>query len=114
MNTSLRGNVSKTAGSWAKLVARISTGFPAIHWERSDRLVVAAVEDDEDARRLRADVFERMAEALEDVADVALAERFLPPSPVRTEQGHAERAAQHRLPLRGVGVPVQFAEHPSP
>jgi len=35
MKTSLRGNVSKTAGSWVKLVARMSTGFPAIHWERS-------------------------------------------------------------------------------
>ena len=37
MNTSLRGNFSKTAGSCEKFVARMSTGLPAIH---CDRLIV--------------------------------------------------------------------------
>jgi len=35
MKTSSRGNFSKMAESCEKLVARMSVGFPAIHWERS-------------------------------------------------------------------------------
>ena len=34
-NTSLRGNFSNTEASCEKFVARISLGFPAIHWDTS-------------------------------------------------------------------------------
>src|SRR5208283_239209 len=71
---------------------------------------MTAVEDDEDSGLLFADVLDRVAEALRDVADIALPQRLFAPASARAEQGHVEFAAQDVLPLGGVGMPVQFAK----
>ena len=58
--------LSKVGG---KDIGRVS-GDPL---RQIDGLVMAVVEDDEDARLLLADVLNRVTEALRDVADIALA-----------------------------------------
>ncbi len=75
-----------------------------------DRLVVARVEADQDAAGLVADVLDRVAVALGDVADVALVERLGPVAAVRAEQRDADLALDDVLPLVGGRVPVQLAE----
>src|SRR5271166_7065484 len=75
-----------------------------------NRLVMAVVEDDQDARLPAADVFDRMPEPLRDVADVALAESLLAPAPVRAEQRHEKIARKHVLPFARVRMPVELAQ----
>ena len=75
-----------------------------------DRFVFAGVEANEEAAARLADVFDGVAEALGDVADIALVERFGAVAAVGAEHGDADLAFDDVLPFIGRGVPVEFAE----
>src|SRR5262249_45963949 len=73
-----------------------------------DRLVDAAVEPDEDAALLVADVLDRVPVPLRDVADVAPLQRLNPVPAVRTEHGHADVPLEAVLPPVGRRVPGEL------
>jgi hypothetical protein len=71
---------------------------------------MTVIKHDQNARLAAADVFDRVSEALRDIANVALAESLLAPAALRAEEGHVEFAAENVLPLGSVGVSMQLTQ----
>ena len=76
INTSWRGNLPNKSGRCPKLVASTSAGLPAIHCDRSDRLIDSRVQPYQDTTRLIAHIFNRVAVTLRNVSDVTLPQSF--------------------------------------
>ena len=110
MKTSLRGNFSNKDAGLLKFVAKTSTGLPAIHAEKINRLVRSGVKTDQHPTGLVTDVFNRMPIALWDVSDIAGVQLLGSKSAMRAEHRHAEVAFDYVLPFVGIWVPVQFAQ----
>src|SRR5207249_12145928 len=78
----------------------------------ADLLVLAAVQGDQEAAALGANVVDVVAEALRDVAGIAGAELLVARPAAGAEQAHADLAADYVQPFVGVRVPVRLAHRP--
>ena len=75
-----------------------------------DRLIGSGVESNQNATRLVAHIFDRMAVTLRNITDIALPQCLDPEATVRAKHGDGNLTVNDILPLIRVGVPMQLAQ----